>query len=68
MKTYEAVFLVAVNAGMFVYFWRSFEQGMPLRSVLTYGAITFIGVNLAALAGRTIGERSARRRGSRTAR
>jgi hypothetical protein len=68
MKPYEAVLLVVVNAGMFLYFWRSHEQGMPLVSVLTYGAITFIGVNLAAIGGRMLGERSARRRGSRTAR
>jgi hypothetical protein len=68
MKGYEAVLLVAVNAGMFVYFWRSHEQGMPLRSVLIYGALTFIGVNLAAVAGRMLGERSARRRGSGTTR
>lgn len=68
MKTYEAVLLVAVNAGMFVYFWRSYEHGMPVRSVLIYGALTFIGVNLAAVAGRMLGERSARRRGSGTSR
>lgn len=68
MKTYEAVLLVAVNAGMFVYFWRSYEQGMSLRSVLIYGALTFIGVNIAAMAGRMLGDRSARRRGSGSAR
>ena len=68
MKGYEAVLLVAVNAGMFVYFWRSYEQGMPLASVLMYGALTFLGVNAAAVVGRMLGERSARRRGSGRAR
>lgn len=68
MKSYEAVLLVAVNAGMFVYFWHSYQQGMPPANVLTYGALTFIGVNLAAVGGRMLGERSARRKGSGTAR
>lgn len=65
MKPYELVLLVVVNAGMFLFFWRSYEQGMPLGRVVAYGAITFVGVNLAAVAGRMLGERSARRRGSR---
>jgi uncharacterized membrane protein YhhN len=68
VKRFEAVLLVAVNAGMFAYFWRAYEQGMPLPRVITYGVITFVGVNLAAAAGRMLGERSARRKGSGTTR
>jgi hypothetical protein len=68
VRTFEVVLLVVVNAGMTVYFWRAYEQGMPLTRVVTLGVITFVGVNAAAVVGRMLGERSARRRGSRTAR
>lgn len=68
MRTFETVLLVLVNAGMTLYFWRAYEQGMPVTRVLTYGALTFVGVNVAALAGRSLGDRGARRKGSRPAR
>ena len=68
MKTVETVLLVVVNAGMCLYFWRAYEQGMPVSRVAIYAVLTFVGVNAAAVVGRTLGDRSARRKGSGTTR
>ena len=68
MKTLETVLLVVVNAGMCLYFWRAYEQGMPVGRLTAYAVLTFVCVNVAAVVGRVLGDRGARRRGSRTTR
>ncbi|HVB85323.1 MAG TPA: hypothetical protein VNK23_01490 [Candidatus Dormibacteraeota bacterium] len=68
MRTIETVLLVVVNAGMCLYFWRAYERGMPVSRVAIYAVLTFVGVNVAAVVGRRLGDRGARRKGSGTAR
>lgn len=68
MRTFETILLVIVNAGMCLYFWRAYEQGMPISRVAIYAVLTFVGVNVAAVIGRTLGDRGARRKGSGTTR
>jgi len=63
---FQTRFVILLGNGLVAYyFWILFQHGAPVLRLLPEFVLSLIGVNLAIILGRWLGERSRRPRGSR---